>query len=79
MIAAAVGLLIATIAQRPAAALDHVKLSYVLSSVEYADDFLAIDKGYFSDAGIDIALQQARRGVAVASAELRAANWSPSR
>ena len=46
-------------------AADHVKLSYVLPSVEYADDFLAIDKGYFKDEGIDIELQQAGGGAAV--------------
>ncbi len=49
----------------PAFAADHVRLSYVLSSVEYADDFLAIDNGYFKDAGIDLELQQAGGGVAV--------------
>lgn len=49
----------------PAAALDPVKLSYVLSSVEYADDFLAIDNGYFAAEGIDIEMQQAGGGVAV--------------
>jgi NitT/TauT family transport system substrate-binding protein len=49
----------------PAHAADKVRLSYVLSSVEYADDFLAIDKGYFKDEGIDIELQQAGGGAAV--------------
>jgi NitT/TauT family transport system substrate-binding protein len=49
----------------PAAALDHVKLSYVLSSVEYADDFVAIDKGYFAEEGIEPEMQQAGGGVAV--------------
>jgi NitT/TauT family transport system substrate-binding protein len=49
----------------PAFAADKVKLSYVLSSVEYADLFLAIDKGYFADEGIDPELQQAGGGVAV--------------
>ena len=46
-------------------AADKVRLSYVLASVEYADDFLAIDKGYFKDEGIDIDLQQAGGGAAV--------------
>jgi NitT/TauT family transport system substrate-binding protein len=46
-------------------AADKVRLSYVLSSVEYADDFLAIDKGYFKEEGIDIDLQQAGGGAAV--------------
>ena len=54
-------LLIAT----PSHAADKVRLSYVLSSVEYADDFLAIDKGYFTEEGIDIDLQQAGGGAAV--------------
>jgi ABC-type nitrate/sulfonate/bicarbonate transport system substrate-binding protein len=49
----------------PASALDHVKLSYVLSSVEYADDFLAIDNGYFAEEGIAPELEQAGGGVAV--------------
>ncbi|HEY1503533.1 MAG TPA: ABC transporter substrate-binding protein [Stellaceae bacterium] len=48
-----------------AQAADKVRLSYVLSSVEYADDFLAIDKGYFTEEGIDIDLQQAGGGAAV--------------
>ena len=48
-----------------AQAADKVRLSYVLSSVEYADDFLAIDKGYFKDEGIDLDLQQAGGGAAV--------------
>ena len=46
-------------------AADKVRLSYVLSSVEYADDFLAVDKGYFKEEGIDIDLQQAGGGAAV--------------
>ncbi len=46
-------------------AADKVKLSYVLSSVEYADLFLAIDKGYFAEEGIEPELQQAGGGVAV--------------
>ncbi|HEY3919115.1 MAG TPA: ABC transporter substrate-binding protein [Stellaceae bacterium] len=50
---------------RSSCAADKVRLSYVLSSVEYADDFLAIDKGYFTDEGLDIDLQQAGGGVAV--------------
>ncbi len=49
----------------PASALDKVKLSYVLSSVEYADLFFAIDKGYFAEEGIDPQLEQAGGGVAV--------------
>lgn len=49
----------------PASAADNVKLSYVLSSVEYADLFLAIDNGYFTDEGIVPELQQAGGGVAV--------------
>jgi len=49
----------------PALAADKVKLSYVLSSVEYADLFLAIDKGYFAQEGIEPELQQAGGGVAV--------------
>jgi NitT/TauT family transport system substrate-binding protein len=46
-------------------AADKVKLSYVLPSVEYADDFLAKDNGYFAEEGIDIELQQAGGGAAV--------------
>jgi NitT/TauT family transport system substrate-binding protein len=49
----------------PALAADKVKLSYVLSSVEYADLFLAIDKSYFAQEGIAPELQQAGGGVAV--------------
>jgi NitT/TauT family transport system substrate-binding protein len=58
-------LFLAVLIPATAHAADHVKLSYVLSSVEYADDFLAIDKGYFADEGIDIELQQAGGGAAV--------------
>jgi len=59
-------LLIALIlAAATAHAADKVRLSYVLPSVEYADDFLAIDKGYFAEEGIDIELQQAGGGAAV--------------
>ncbi len=47
------------------AAAQKVKLSYVLSSVEYADLFLALDRGYFAEEGIDPELQQAGGGVAV--------------
>jgi ABC-type nitrate/sulfonate/bicarbonate transport system substrate-binding protein len=54
-----------TLAAGSAHAADRVKLSYVLSSVEYADDFLAIDKGYFTEEGIEPELQQAGGGVAV--------------
>jgi NitT/TauT family transport system substrate-binding protein len=46
-------------------AADKVRLSYVLSSVEYADLFLAIENGYFTEEGIDLDLQQAGGGVAV--------------
>lgn len=54
-----------TVATAPAHAADKVKLSYVLSSVEYADLFLAIENGYFAEEGIDVELQQAGGGVAV--------------
>ncbi len=49
----------------PAVAADKVKLSYVLTSVEYADVFMAIDKGYFAEEGIEPQLEQAGGGVAV--------------
>jgi len=52
-------------ASAPASAADKVKLSYVIPSVEYADMFLAIDKGYFAEEGIEVALEQAGGGVAV--------------
>ena len=58
--------LVAVLALSPSAnALDKVKLSYVISSVEYADFFMAIDKGYFAEEGIEIELEQAGGGVAV--------------
>ena len=62
---AVIVLALLALASAGAQAADKVRLSYVLSSVEYADDFLAIDKGYFKEEGIDIDLQQAGGGAAV--------------
>jgi NitT/TauT family transport system substrate-binding protein len=48
----------------PAFALDHVKMSYVVPTVNYGALFVAADKGYFSEQGIDVEIIQAGGGVA---------------
>jgi NitT/TauT family transport system substrate-binding protein len=48
----------------PARALDHIKINYVEPAPYYAPLFLAIDKGYFADLGIEAELVQAGGGVA---------------
>jgi len=48
----------------PAHALDHIKINYVEPAPYYAPLFLAIDKGYFAEAGIEAELVQAGGGVA---------------
>ena len=53
------------LAAGPTYAADKVRLSYVISSVEYADFFFALDRGYFAAEGIDPVLEQAGGGVAV--------------
>lgn len=47
-----------------ARALDHVKISYVVPTVQYGALFLGLDKGYFAAEGIDVELVQAGGGVA---------------
>ncbi|HEY3916650.1 MAG TPA: ABC transporter substrate-binding protein, partial [Stellaceae bacterium] len=48
----------------PAFALDHIKISYVVPTVNYGAVFVAIDKGYFAQEGIEAELVQAGGGVA---------------
>ena len=48
----------------PARALDHIKINYVEPAPYYAPLFLAIDKGYFAEDGIEAELVQAGGGVA---------------
>ena len=45
-------------------ALDHVKMSYVVPTVNYGALFVAADKGYFAQEGIGIEVVQAGGGVA---------------
>jgi NitT/TauT family transport system substrate-binding protein len=52
------------VAALPAYALDHVKISYVVPTVNYGSVFVAIDKGYFAQEGIEVELVQAGGGVA---------------
>jgi ABC-type nitrate/sulfonate/bicarbonate transport system substrate-binding protein len=47
-----------------AQAADHVKISYVVPTVQYAPLLVGIDKGYFAEQGIDVELIQAGGGVA---------------
>ena len=76
----------------PAHALDHIKINYVEPAPYYAPLFLAIDKGYFAEAGIEAELVQAGGGVATpaliagdldfsfvqkSAAALKAENWQP--
>jgi ABC-type nitrate/sulfonate/bicarbonate transport system substrate-binding protein len=48
----------------PAWALDHVKISYVVPTVQYGALLVALDKGYFTQEGIEVELVQAGGGVA---------------
>ena len=56
--------LAAAVAGHGAAAADHVKISYVVPTVNYGAVFVAIDKGYFAQENIDAELVQAGGGVA---------------
>ncbi len=48
----------------PAFALDHIKISYVVPTVNYGALFVAVDKGYFAQEGIEVEIIQAGGGVA---------------
>ncbi|HEX4194593.1 MAG TPA: ABC transporter substrate-binding protein [Stellaceae bacterium] len=48
----------------PAHALEHVKISYVVPTVQYGALLVGIDQGYFKDEGIEVELVQAGGGVA---------------
>ncbi len=48
----------------PAFALDHIKISYVVPTVNYGALFVAFDKGYFAQEGIEAEIVQAGGGVA---------------
>jgi ABC-type nitrate/sulfonate/bicarbonate transport system substrate-binding protein len=48
----------------PADALEHVKISYVVPTVQYGSLLVGLDKGFFKDEGIDVELVQAGGGVA---------------
>jgi ABC-type nitrate/sulfonate/bicarbonate transport system substrate-binding protein len=63
-VAAVVALLLAWAGTTPACALDHIKINYVEPAPYYAPLFLAIDKGYFAEDGIEAELIQAGGGVA---------------
>ena len=60
----AAGALAALLLASPASALDHVKMSYVVPTVNYGALFVAVDKGYFKDEGIEVEIVQAGGGVA---------------
>jgi NitT/TauT family transport system substrate-binding protein len=47
-----------------AQAADHVKISYVVPTVQYAPLFVGLEKGYFAEQNIDVELVQAGGGVA---------------
>jgi NitT/TauT family transport system substrate-binding protein len=51
-------------AASPALALDQVKISYVVPTVNYGALFVAIDQGFFAQEGIEVELVQAGGGVA---------------
>ena len=63
-VAAMVASIVALLAASPACALDHIKVNYVEPAPYYAPLFLAIDKGYFAEDGIEAELVQAGGGVA---------------
>jgi ABC-type nitrate/sulfonate/bicarbonate transport system substrate-binding protein len=54
----------ALLASSPAFALDHIKMSYVVPTVNYGALFVAADKGYFAQEGIEVEMVQAGGGVA---------------
>jgi NitT/TauT family transport system substrate-binding protein len=56
--------LAALVAALPAYALEHVKISYVVPTVQYGALMVGVDQGYFKDEGIDVELVQAGGGVA---------------
>jgi len=56
--------LAALLLSSPAWALDHVKISYVVPTVQYGALFVALDEGYFTQEGIEVELVQAGGGVA---------------
>ena len=60
----AIAALAALLVTASAFALDHVKISYVVPTVNYGAVFVAIDKGYFAQEGIEAELVQAGGGVA---------------
>jgi NitT/TauT family transport system substrate-binding protein len=47
-----------------ASAADHVKISYVVPTVQYAPLLVGLDKGYFAQQGLEVELVQAGGGVA---------------
>jgi len=59
-----VGVVAALSLASPALALDHVKISYVVPTVNYGALFVAADKGYFTQEGIEVEIVQAGGGVA---------------
>jgi NitT/TauT family transport system substrate-binding protein len=61
----AVALAATLVAATPSAfALDHIKMSYVVPTVNYGALFVAADKGYFAREGIEVEMVQAGGGVA---------------
>jgi NitT/TauT family transport system substrate-binding protein len=64
LISAALAATAALVIASPVFALDHVKISYVVPTVNYGALFVAADKGYFAQEGIDIEIVQAGGGVA---------------
>jgi NitT/TauT family transport system substrate-binding protein len=63
-VVAVFALILALAGASPARALDHIKINYVEPAPYYAPLFLAIDKGYFAEDGIEAELVQAGGGVA---------------
>jgi NitT/TauT family transport system substrate-binding protein len=61
---AAAAAIAALVASSPAFALDHVKISYVVPTVNYGALFVAADKGYFAQEGLEVERVQACGGVA---------------
>jgi NitT/TauT family transport system substrate-binding protein len=61
---AAAAAIAALAASSPAFALDHVKISYVVPTVNYGALFVAADKGYFAQEGLEVEIVQAGGGVA---------------
>jgi NitT/TauT family transport system substrate-binding protein len=61
---AAAAAIAALVASSPAFALDHVKISYVVPTVNYGALFVAADKGYFAQEGLEVEIVQAGGGVA---------------